>query len=845
MSNAPIDEQMVVPEEQGSAIRDLLSVVRTRFWTILACVVVVFTIFAVRTFRATPVYEATAKLHIERSTPQVALTQTTQSQWQWWNDEKRQQTMINLVTSKAVLEKALEDERLAPLFEERDGLPVPRPGLFRSIVSEIKVLFGGQSSRPAEPWERLRGLVSAKGVEETNLVTITARHTDPGRAALVANVVARAFVDHRIATRKTTAEETFEMLQKQKGEQQKALAESEDELEQFRGESSMPQLGVGPELETPISDRLKRLTDQYTSIQMLRLEHGVAARAVDKALEGGADVDALLGIRAVRSDPAIDSLENQLAEVKLEIQSAKRAAASGDSARVPKAVRDALDGKVDVDALLSIPAIASDRDVGAAQTRLTENDLAIQAARKTYGPKHPKVAMLKERKAYLQAEYEKCVRQAAEADAWRRGQQIADLEDRRDLLRTRLRETAVRVGQAVQAEYEQLVAREEKIEQALKGQNQLALELAKKSHRYRRLKRNVDRQTRLFSIILDRMKEVDLTKDTGATNVSLSERAETPQHFVSPNRKRALIAGGMLGLMLGLGLAYLLEHLDDTVKVPEEVEQQLGMASLGYVPRIVPGDGSPNGFPGRASYTMHNNSGSATEAFRSIRTNVYFSGELGQMKSVHVTSPAPGEGKTILATNLAITLAREGRRVLLVDADLRRPMIDDAFGLEKEPGLTNLLVEGEKLEDLVKTVPDADNEEVRENLHVLCAGRKTPNPAELLGGEAMAAFMKDAAERYDAVIYDSCPVPFLADNAPLSVNSSGTILVLRSGATRRDAARRARKQLQTVKGNLIGAVVNEVRPKTLKGYRYRYQYYYHYHQYYNQYQGDGERGTDR
>jgi capsular exopolysaccharide synthesis family protein len=212
-----------------------------------------------------------------------------------------------------------------------------------------------------------------------------------------------------------------------------------------------------------------------------------------------------------------------------------------------------------------------------------------------------------------------------------------------------------------------------------------------------------------------------------------------------------------------------------------------------------------------------------------------------------ITSAVPQEGKSVFAANLATTIAQDGKRVLLVDADLRRPQLQKAFNLKRDPGLTNMLVEGRPLSELVQSPRNGDNGSL-ENLHVLCAGSKTPNPAELLGGEAMAKFAREAREQYDMVIYDMCPAMFVADAAPLSSGADGVVMVLKAAKTRRGAAGRARRQLEAVDGKIIGAVLTNVRPKAFGGYGYYgygygygYGYYdYDYHRYYREYADDQE-----
>ncbi len=725
-------------------IRHHLGVLRGRFWTILACVVVLFTVAAVYAFRATPISEASARLLIERSLPVVGPFQEVRER----RDKEYFSTQVNLITSKAVLDRALEDERFAGLFEEDEARDVSSPGLWRSVVREVRAVLDEDSFRPRQPWERLRAVVAVRPLKDTNLVDLKVRGPNPELGALIANTVARAYVSYSVAMRQESAGQAFDMLQRQMREQEKAVVEAEDDLLSYREQATIPELG-SPGEESPVTSRRRALNDEYTRVQLRRIELSVAAQAIRQEQESGQDLNSMLGVALVRSDSAVQELYSRLMQVELDAQVALR----------------------------------------------------------SYGGKHPEVLMLDDQRVHLVA---------------------------------RLQDAIARVAQSIQAEHVMLLAREGELTSALARESDLALDQARTSHVYGRLERDAARQGRVFDVIVDRMKEVDLTKDAGVTNVSLVEAAAAPQSPIKPNKKRALILGALLGLLMGLGLAYGLEYLDDTVKTPDDVEKRLSMPWLGYVPRMRPARGR-DGFVGLAQHTLIHPSSSHTEAFRSIRTNVYFSRPRGEMKSLMVTSAAPQDGKSIFASNLAVTVAQDGKRVLLVDADLRRPTLHKAFELDRGPGLTNMLVEGKRLEDLVQSPPDGGNGKL-ENLHILCAGSKAPNPAELLGGEAMDRFVRETREQYDMVIYDACPAMFVADAAGLASGCDGVLIVLKAAKSRRDAAERARRQLEALNGKIIGVVLNDVRPRILRYYGSYGYYYYDYQRYYKDY-GDKEPDT--
>ena len=375
----------------------------------------------------------------------------------------------------------------------------------------------------------------------------------------------------------------------------------------------------------------------------------------------------------------------------------------------------------------------------------------------------------------------------------------------------------MQAAESVQGEYQMLSDREQVILAALDEQGKLALEAEKKAGTYQRLRRDVDRQAKVFDVIIDRMKEVDLTKDARITNVSLKQLAAKPRLPISPNKPRALLLGVVLGLMLGVGAAYGLEWLDDTVKTPPDVEQKLRVPWLGYVPRIRTASQNGDAMGARARLVLDNPGGFESEAFRSIRTNVHFSAPHDALKSILVTSASPQEGKTVVATNLAAMFARAGGRVLLVDGDLRRPMVHKSLGIERKPGLSDIIVQGMTLNDTIRKV-EHDGPDGIGRLYVLTAGSHVPNPSELLSSPLAARVMESLEKAFDMVIYDSAPALFSSDAAPLAHRCGGVLLVVKAGKCRHRTAAWAIKKVEDVGGNLIGVVLNDVRPGLLRAY---------------------------
>jgi capsular exopolysaccharide synthesis family protein len=354
---------------------------------------------------------------------------------------------------------------------------------------------------------------------------------------------------------------------------------------------------------------------------------------------------------------------------------------------------------------------------------------------------------------------------------------------------------------------------------------------------YRRLQRDKGNTERLYTIVMERNKDGDVTKLMRFNNLHIIDKPSTPRSPVRPNLGTNLAVGGVLGLVLGLGLVFARDALDRSVRSPEHLEQ-LGVAFLGLLPEshtapLAPGEKSKRrrrrerASAEKASdlppeLTVHSSPRSGlAEASRAVRTNIRFMSPDKPYKTLLVTSAAPSEGKTTVACCLAIAMAQAGDRVLLVDCDLRRPRIHRVFGRENDDGVTTLLLEPESFDasKLETSIP---------NLSVLSSGPHAPNPAELVNSERFANLFRSLAERYDRIIIDSPPIAPVTDAAILSTRVDATVLVARASVTSREIARRALRTLSDVGAPVAGAVLNAVEVEGRRGYYYYYQYSYGY-----------------
>jgi capsular exopolysaccharide synthesis family protein len=280
--------------------------------------------------------------------------------------------------------------------------------------------------------------------------------------------------------------------------------------------------------------------------------------------------------------------------------------------------------------------------------------------------------------------------------------------------------------------------------------------------------------------------------------VRIVDAAEVPRSPAGPNTRTDFLLAVLVGGVVAVGFVFGLEYLDNRLKSPDEITAHLRMPCLGLVPAApdtyVTG-GAPlinNGVPAYFS-----------EAFRTIRTNVLFSSVEEGSRTIVVTSTGPGEGKTVVSSNLALALAQANQRVLLIDADMRRPQIHSYFSHPQEPGLSNFIVGNSEVGDVVRPsgVPQ---------LWLLPSGLIPPNPAELLGSMKFKEFLATLKERFDWVIIDSPPVMAVTDACILAHSAHGVLFVVGSEMTSRKAARGALKQLALAQAGLMGAVLNRV-----------------------------------
>ena len=362
--------------------------------------------------------------------------------------------------------------------------------------------------------------------------------------------------------------------------------------------------------------------------------------------------------------------------------------------------------------------------------------------------------------------------------------------------------------------------------------------------KYARYVRELELNENLYVTMKQKYEESRITQAGQRGKVRILDSALTAEK-VKPNKRKNLILGIFLGLGLGVGSAFIRELLDTTVKAVEQLERK-GLTVLGIIPEMHQKVGklSTNSTKGpskggldfqRRLITHEYPKSPISESYRSLRTNIsYSSSSDRKIRSILVSSPQPGEGKSTTVANIAITFAQMRKRVLLIDADLRKPVQHNVFGHSKGPGLAEYLVgDINEIDQLIrKTKID--------NLFIVTAGVPPPNPSELLGSDRMGRLVDKLEQEWDIVLFDSPPIVAVTDSSMISSEIDALIMVVKAGQTDRSAVDRALDTVKNVKSPLIGVVLNAANPESLSG---KYSYYYSYYQYYYDSGDDKERRT--
>jgi tyrosine-protein kinase Etk/Wzc len=736
-------------------LHDYVGVIMRRRWTFLAAFLLVFTGVAIYTFTVSPIYEATATLHVRderggkgdllgelgvnRQNPIEAeieilksrsnaeqVVKRLQLDWKVTKSSRRVGfKIVDFASSEPGREFRVEltagdgyrllDADGKPMANGKSGALLQANGM-RLLLTELKGKPGDSFRLSLVPLHaaanRLKSMVRAVEVgNKTSIIRLSYSDNDPALARNVVNTLVQVYLEQSVAFKTREASKSLEFIEEQMNGVRSELDMAEKNLQAYKTSTGVLKLdSEAEELVKKISETEKERT--ALALQRRQVDFSLSAMR-DAAKRGLIYTPALL-----KDDAAVATLATKLSD--LEVQ--KRALLAETTESHPQ-VR-ALQGQIDE---IQKKMVAT-YETGQRNLSRQESTVAQNLGR-----------------------YEGQLRQLPAAE--------------RDLARL-MRHTKV----------------------------------------------NAD----IYTFLLQKHEEARIVKASTISNISVIDPVITPILPVKPNKPKNLLLGALIALMLGVGISFFEEYLDDTIKDAEGAKRLLGLSHLATIPLIGKGDGERHDSEVIVSHTDPRSP--VAEAFRSLRTGIHFSA-INQEKRVLVfTSSFPGEGKSTISTNLAITIAQTGVRVLLIDCDMRRSSLHTKLRIDKVPGLSEVLAGDVKFADAVRTTEIP-------NLSLLAAGTTPPNPSELLGSESMSSLLGRLRGEFDQIVIDAPPVLAVTDAAILTTLSDIVIVVLETGRIPAKAATRMRELLGAVQAPVAGLVVND---KTGRGMSYGYAYGYGY-----------------
>jgi len=430
----------------------------------------------------------------------------------------------------------------------------------------------------------------------------------------------------------------------------------------------------------------------------------------------------------------------------------------------------------DVPSLLVNPLVAQGR------AKMLDKEKDVDELRAKYGPKMPLLVEAESQLLVARRAFEQQLEQAANA---------------------------------IELEYQGTVAVERQFSSQLSGATQEARNIGGKSVEFNRLSREAEASRQVYEKFKTQFNQTEASKEMPTSNARVVEAALLPTFRTSPNTRRTVIAATLIGFALAILLAFLLEHLDSTIKTAEDVERLLEVPVLGLMPNI---KGTTRGDGQLLKYFSEHSKSQFAESVRTVRTNVLLSGIDRQRKRILVTSSVPGEGKTTMSLNLAQSLGQMNK-VLLIDADMRRPTVARIFGnAQPTVGLSQFISGEAKISDCVHQLENS-------NTFIMTAGVIPPNPLELLSSQKFSEALSNLNKVFEYIIIDCAPALAVSDALVLSRLVDGVIYVIKCDATPHQAAASGIKRLRRVDAPLLGVVLNRVGERS-HGYGYgRYAYY--------------------
>lgn len=523
-------------------------------------------------------------------------------------------------------------------------------------------------------------------------------------------------------------------------------------------------------------------------------------------------IQSTLDRRYAATSYARNFLEERLASLREQINNSERQlvayAAQQGIVNLPAAQAGDDSGALPERSLVADDLAALNRELASA----TADRIAAQSRLRSASSSAPEalenqaITGLRQRRAELAGDYAKMLVQFEPTYP----PAVAIQEDIEQLDSAIAREES-RVGQTIRGQYEATVLREQQLRARVDDLKGGLLDSRRRSIQYNIYQREAETNRELYNALLQRYKEIGVAGGVGVNNISIVDPAPLPERPSSPQLFLNLLIALLFGTLAGAGVAIALEQIDQGISDPSDVERLVGLPLLGTVPKIY--DASPG-------EELQDRKSILSEAYVSLQTNLSFSTDHGIPRSLAITSSRPAEGKTTTSMALAIAIARNGRRVLLIDADMRSPSLHEAFDIDNERGFSNYLSGSDDLDQLVESTSIP-------SLSVMTAGPHPPSAPELLSSQRFEHLIQVLQQRYDNIIFDAPPVMGLADAPLVASRVEGVVFVIEANGTELNAVRAAVRRLVGANAQIMGATLTKFDQKRAQyGYGYEYGYGY-------------------
>lgn len=785
---------------ESRSLRQHFNVVYKRLPIILALTLLTTVVAAFYMYRQPLIYLAQTEMLIEPRKPKVQSKDSININFS--NDINYNNTQLQLLQNPELMKNVVINlglHRQPNLFnnQNRGVLSVFR-SIFSSeptaedksnslpVVTETAGAAGDASQIALTSEEKARaenyaavflGGLAVEPVERTNLVNITVKSTNAELAAKVSDKVAQVFIEQDTKRETQGAKQAYEELTRSIDELKAAIAGQEIELINYMRSSNLPLQEKGQELS---AGRLQILSEQWLT--------------------------------------AMDDRRKLEARLNAAVQASNR----GEGMSIP----DLNESKIFQDTI----RLNTERKAKL-QDQIREIDGQIQSAEAEkaellvkYTPEYFKVKQTEEKIASLKTNKEKTEKEVS---------QIIDRDQKK------IEKEAVSgalVG--LRSQYDAAQKREAQLGASYMNETSAANVQGQAQTRLTTLKREIETNRGLLDTYTQRQKEQELAiTSSRPDNIKITSSAATPLSPIGPNRTRNILIAFLASLAAGIGLAFLMDYLDDSVKTSDDVSRHLGLPTLAMIPHhsnfnkrrigLLPGKNGGNDGGGDVSSTalvsLADRRSPMAEAYRHLRTSLLFSSAGKPPQTILVTSSQPFEGKTTTAINTAITLAQAETDVVIIDCDLRRPRLHNHFGLENTHGLTNYLSGEKNTENLLKSCRDLPR------LKVITSGPIPPNPVELLSSNEMKNLLQYLKGNYKHIIIDSPPAISFTDAAVLSTLVDGVVLVAMTGKSSLHLMRRFKQRLGAIGARIYGVVLNGIKTNSAEydyyGYNHAYNYY--------------------